>query len=78
MSKLVAVTGANGFVASSLIKSLLEKGYKVLGTVRNVSDENKTAHLRALPKSENLKLVEASFEGGNKIIINYYRFYFAL
>ncbi len=35
--KLVLATGANGYIVSSLIKSLLEKGYRVRGTVRDVS-----------------------------------------
>lgn len=28
----VLVTGANGFIASNICKTLLEKGYSVLGT----------------------------------------------
>lgn len=35
MNKIVAVTGANGFIASVLVKTLLEKGYTVVGTVRD-------------------------------------------
>ena len=31
----VCVTGAGGFIASWLVKLLLEKGYTVKGTVRN-------------------------------------------
>jgi len=31
----VCVTGAGGFIASWLVKRLLEKGYTVRGTVRN-------------------------------------------
>jgi len=31
----VAVTGASGFIASWLVKTLLEKGYNVRATVRN-------------------------------------------
>jgi cinnamoyl-CoA reductase len=31
----VCVTGAGGFIASWLVKLLLEKGYTVRGTVRN-------------------------------------------
>ncbi|GFP82798.1 cinnamoyl-coa reductase 1 [Phtheirospermum japonicum] len=45
--KLVCVTGAGGFVASWLVKFLLEKGYTVRGTVRN-PDDPKNSHLRAL------------------------------
>ena len=32
--RTVVVTGASGFVASWTIKYLLEKGYRVIGTVR--------------------------------------------
>ena len=31
----VCVTGASGFIASWIVKMLLEKGYNVRGTVRN-------------------------------------------
>ncbi|XP_052176744.1 cinnamoyl-CoA reductase 1-like [Diospyros lotus] len=43
----VCVTGAGGFIASWLVKLLLEKGYTVRGTVRN-PDDPKNAHLREL------------------------------
>jgi hypothetical protein len=47
--KLVLVTGANGFIASLLIKSLLlEKGYRVCGTIRDISDESKTVSYLSL------------------------------
>ncbi|EFJ23694.1 cinnamoyl-CoA reductase [Selaginella moellendorffii] len=42
----VCVTGANGFVASWLVKLLLERGYTVHGTVRNPDDE-RNDHLKA-------------------------------
>ncbi|KAJ7550386.1 hypothetical protein O6H91_07G098400 [Diphasiastrum complanatum] len=42
----VCVTGAGGFIASWLVKLLLERGYTVRGTVRNPDDE-KNAHLRS-------------------------------
>ncbi|KAI5078359.1 hypothetical protein GOP47_0006030 [Adiantum capillus-veneris] len=45
---VVCVTGASGFVASWLVKRLLERGYHVRGTVRNLDDKAKTAHLQAL------------------------------
>jgi cinnamoyl-CoA reductase len=34
-AKTVCVTGAGGYIASWLVKLLLEKGYTVKGTVRN-------------------------------------------
>ncbi|KAK2660981.1 hypothetical protein Ddye_007514 [Dipteronia dyeriana] len=52
----VCVTGAGGYLASWVVKSLLSEGYVVHGTVRDPSD-NKNAHLMKLEKaSENLKL----------------------
>nr|ALG76007.1 cinnamoyl-CoA reductase [Miscanthus floridulus] len=43
----VCVTGAAGYIASWLVKLLLQKGYTVKGTVRN-PDDPKNAHLKAL------------------------------
>ncbi|KAL6646540.1 hypothetical protein ACP70R_018148 [Stipagrostis hirtigluma subsp. patula] len=51
----VCVTGAGGFIASWLVKLLLEKGYTVRGTVRNPDDDAKNAHLRALDGSMSLQ-----------------------
>ncbi|KAG0568143.1 hypothetical protein KC19_7G189600 [Ceratodon purpureus] len=55
--KTVCVTGASGFIASWVVKLLLERGYIVRGTVRN---PEKSKHLLELPGAgERLKLVEA-------------------
>ncbi|CAO2188370.1 unnamed protein product [Urochloa humidicola] len=55
----VCVTGAAGYIASWLVKLLLEKGYTVKGTVRN-PDDPKNAHLKALDgASERLILCKA-------------------
>lgn len=40
---LVLVTGANGFIAMWIIHVLLEKGYRVRGTVRSAE---KIAHIK--------------------------------
>eukprot|EP01080_Neovahlkampfia_damariscottae_P005335 gene5335-9144_t len=40
-----AVTGASGYIASNLIKKLLEKGYNVHGTVRSLKNQKKVDHL---------------------------------
>ncbi|KAL3343278.1 hypothetical protein AABB24_027036 [Solanum stoloniferum] len=50
--KVVCVTGAGGFIASWLVKLLLEKGYTVRGTVRNPDD----------PKNDHLKELEGAKE----------------
>ncbi|CAL4976756.1 unnamed protein product [Urochloa decumbens] len=44
---LVCVTGAGGFIGSSLVKELLQRGYVVRGTARN-PDDRKNAHLHSL------------------------------
>mmetsp|Transcript_2899 Transcript_2899/g.6897 ORF Transcript_2899/g.6897 Transcript_2899/m.6897 type:complete len:319 (-) Transcript_2899:139-1095(-) len=56
----VLVTGASGFIASHIVAQCLEKGYKVRGTVRDPSNEEKVGHLKRLPgASENLELFAA-------------------
>jgi len=58
---LVCVTGAAGFIASHLIKQLLEKGYHVRGTVRNLQKKDNYQHLINLPfANERLELLEAN------------------
>ncbi|XP_059642646.1 cinnamoyl-CoA reductase 1-like [Cornus florida] len=55
----VCVTGAGGFIASWIVKLLLEKGYTVKGTVRN-PDDPKNSHLRELEGAkERLTLCKA-------------------
>ncbi|EEF35054.1 cinnamoyl-CoA reductase 1 isoform X1 [Ricinus communis] len=55
----VCVTGAGGFIASWIVKLLLEKGYTVRGTVRN-PDDPKNVHLRELEgANERLTLCRA-------------------
>ncbi|MBU2019560.1 MAG: NAD-dependent epimerase/dehydratase family protein [Bacteroidetes bacterium] len=56
-TKPVLVTGANGFVASWLVKKLLEEGITVHAAVRNPSDTKKIAHLNQLAKESKGNLV---------------------
>jgi nucleoside-diphosphate-sugar epimerase len=55
-SKPVLVTGGSGYVASWIIKMLLEEGIDVHATVRNPSNANKVDHLTALAKGSAGKL----------------------
>ena len=57
----VLVTGANGFVASWLVKRLVEEGLTVHATVRDISDQRKVSHLDTISKKGpgTVKLFEA-------------------
>jgi len=46
-TKKILVTGAAGYLASWIVKQLIEQGHIVHGTVRNLEDENKIKHLIA-------------------------------
>mmetsp|Transcript_2119 Transcript_2119/g.2077 ORF Transcript_2119/g.2077 Transcript_2119/m.2077 type:complete len:366 (-) Transcript_2119:118-1215(-) len=55
----ILVTGATGFIAGHLILQLLNRGYKVRGTVRDLSKPESFAYLSKLHNAaENLQLVE--------------------
>lgn len=47
----VLVTGANGYLASWIVKDLLDAGCTVHATVRNPDDDRKVGHLKALAAS---------------------------
>lgn len=57
----VLVTGASGYLAGWVIRHLLDKGYTVHGTVRDLSNQKKLSHLHemAARKSGELILFEA-------------------
>ncbi len=50
---LVCITGANGFIASHLVRVLLEAGYRVRGTVRDPNNAAKTDHLTQIAADAN-------------------------
>jgi len=58
MADLVLVTGATGFLGSHIVKQLLDAGYDVRGTVRNLKNASKVEPLRQLPSRSRLELVE--------------------
>jgi nucleoside-diphosphate-sugar epimerase len=57
----ILVTGASGYVASWIVKYLLEEGYKVRGTVRSTKAFAKIEHLKKMEEDHpgKLKLMEA-------------------
>lgn len=55
-SKPVLVTGANGYVASWLVKKLLDEGLTVHAAVRNPNDEKKVGHLSKMALTAKGKL----------------------
>ncbi|MED6208041.1 hypothetical protein PIB30_041354 [Stylosanthes scabra] len=59
--KLVCVTGASGYIASWIVKFLLNRGYTVRATVRDPNDPKKVEHLTKLEGAkERLQLFKAS------------------
>ncbi|CAA7405659.1 unnamed protein product [Spirodela intermedia] len=56
MAKLACVTGGNGFVGSSLVKLLLQRGYRVRATSRNPEATSKLEYMRALKELGDLEI----------------------
>ncbi|KAK1381912.1 Cinnamoyl-CoA reductase 1 [Heracleum sosnowskyi] len=58
--KTVCVTGGSGFIGAWIVRLLLDRGYTVHATVKNLHDENETKHLQDLEehKSQRLRLFQ--------------------
>ena len=71
--RTATVTGATGYVASELIRQLLERGYRIKATVRCAPDDPRLAPLlRAAEGSEgSLELVQARGQGDMCMIYIY-------
>lgn len=50
--ELVCVTGGSGYIGSWLVRLLLDRGYTVNATVKDLNDEKETKHLEALEGAE--------------------------
>ncbi|GMN26255.1 hypothetical protein TIFTF001_001239 [Ficus carica] len=71
--KVVCVTGASGYIASWLVKFLLQRGYTVKASVRDPNDPKKTEHLTSLDGAkERLQLFKANLleEGSFDSVVN--------
>lgn len=60
----VLVTGATGYLAIHCIQQLLQKGYKVRGTVRDLNRADKVGPLRQLVNTDRLELFRATLQDG--------------
>ncbi|KAE8733278.1 NAD(P)-binding Rossmann-fold superfamily protein, putative isoform 2 [Hibiscus syriacus] len=61
METKVCVTGAAGYLGSSLVKRLLEIGYIVHATKRNLGDSEKVGLLKSLPHAETRMQINPRF-----------------
>ncbi|KAH9299731.1 hypothetical protein KI387_031413, partial [Taxus chinensis] len=63
----VCVTAAGGYIGSSMVRNLLDRGYTVHATVRDLENPAKTSHLLSLPGAkERLHLFKADiYEQGS-------------
>ena len=69
-SKPVLVTGANGYVASWVVKKLLDEGITVHAAVRDPKNEKKVAHLKELAAQSNGKI---KFFAGDLLVHDSYK-----
>ncbi|GMN53642.1 hypothetical protein TIFTF001_022785 [Ficus carica] len=70
---VVCVTGGSGYIASWLVKLLLQRGYTVKASVRDLDDPKKTDHLVSLDGAkERLHLFEANLleEGSFDVVVD--------
>ena len=67
--KTIFVTGVNGHIGNHIVRDLLENGYSVKGSVRDLSDKSKTQHVinhaAELDVTERLELVEGDILDGD-------------
>ena len=60
LSETVLITGITGFLGSQIANNLLNRGFKVKGTVRSLKNKEKLSPIYNLPNQNNLQLVEAN------------------
>eukprot|EP01133_Synstelium_polycarpum_P014168 gene14168-16700_t len=62
VNKLVVVTGGTGYIASWIIKYLVERDYQVRAIVHDIENQSKTRFLRSLP---NVEIVQGNLENAD-------------
>ena len=66
----IFVTGVNGHIGNQIVRDLLENGYHVKGSVRDLQDDSKTAHVlqhaAEIEVPERLELVEGDILDGDE------------
>lgn len=66
----IFVTGVNGHIGNQIVRDLLENGYHVKGSVRDLQDDSKTAHVlqhaAEIGVPERLELVEGDILDGDE------------
>lgn len=65
--KTVGIIGGSGFIGSYNTKKFLAEGYKVKVSSTDISQEGKYAHLKQLPKAENLEIVALNVENKSEL-----------
>lgn len=67
--EMVCVTGGSGYIGSWLVRLLLDRGYTVHATVKDLKDEKETKHLEALEGAESrLRLFEIDLLNYDSIV----------
>ncbi len=65
--KKVGIIGGSGFIGSHTTRKFLAEGYKVKVSATDISKKEKYEHLKQLPNSENLEIVQLNVENKSQL-----------
>ena len=65
--KKVGIIGGSGFIGSYNTKKFLSEGFQVKVSTTDISNENKYKHLKQLPKSQHLEIVQLNVENKSEL-----------